>query len=163
MPGYGIPEADRGTGLLAWSWASARLAEAHTYWLATTRSDGRPHAMPVWGIWLDDCFYFSTGAESRKAHNLAALPACVVGTDSPTDALVLEGTARLVTDAATLARFAATYGPKYAQEMAGFAEPVYAVEPTVAFAFLTGPGEFAGSATRWVFGPAESPGDAEVG
>src|SRR5262245_56695737 len=37
-------------------WATARLAAAHTYWIATTRQDGRPHARPIWGVWLDNAF-----------------------------------------------------------------------------------------------------------
>lgn len=74
MPGYGILAADQGSGLLPWSWASERLAEAHNYFVATTRPDGRPHVMPVWGLWLDDTFYFSTGRESRKARNLEGNP-----------------------------------------------------------------------------------------
>lgn len=39
MPGYGILDADKGRGLLPWSWATERLAKAHTYWVATTRVD----------------------------------------------------------------------------------------------------------------------------
>ncbi len=54
MPGYGISDANSGKGLLEWSWATERLMKAHNYWLATTRPDGRPHCMPVWGIWLED-------------------------------------------------------------------------------------------------------------
>ncbi|MEI6136703.1 MAG: pyridoxamine 5'-phosphate oxidase family protein [Chloroflexota bacterium] len=34
--------------------ALARLRTAMNYWIATTRPDGRPHAAPVWGVWLDD-------------------------------------------------------------------------------------------------------------
>ena len=37
---------------------------------------GRPHALPVWGVWGDDelRFAFSCGPRSRKAANLAANP-----------------------------------------------------------------------------------------
>ncbi|HEU4760074.1 MAG TPA: pyridoxamine 5'-phosphate oxidase family protein, partial [Dehalococcoidia bacterium] len=58
MPGYGISEDDE--GLLPWAWAEERLAKSHNYWVATARPDGRPHAMPVWAVWLDDRLYFST-------------------------------------------------------------------------------------------------------
>ena len=75
MPGYGI--SDSAEGILPWSWAAERLSQAHNYFVATARPDGRPHVMPVWGLWLDDAFYFSTGASSRKARNLAANPRCV--------------------------------------------------------------------------------------
>jgi len=42
--------ADHGTPV-PWPEARARLAEAQTYWLATVRLDGRPHVMPLLGVW----------------------------------------------------------------------------------------------------------------
>ena len=59
MPGYGLLDATLGTGLLPWSWAVERLTRSHDYWVATVRPDGRPHVMPVWGIWMDDALWFS--------------------------------------------------------------------------------------------------------
>jgi len=38
-------------GLKHWSWALERLEKSHNYWIATSRPDGRPHLMVVWGIW----------------------------------------------------------------------------------------------------------------
>lgn len=58
--------------LLPWSWAECRLLEARNYWIATTRPDGRPHTRPVWGVWEDGAFYFSTG--SLAAENLRHSP-----------------------------------------------------------------------------------------
>src|SRR5579884_2390097 len=49
IPGYGVPEGDE--GVLPWSHVVARLAEARNYWVATVGANGRPHAVPVWGIW----------------------------------------------------------------------------------------------------------------
>jgi hypothetical protein len=51
------------------------------YWAATSRADARPHLMPVWGVWLRDCFYFSTGPRSRKARNLSQNARCSVSTE----------------------------------------------------------------------------------
>ena len=42
-----------GSAELPWAWATERLNRARNYWIATTRSDGRPHSRPVWGIWLN--------------------------------------------------------------------------------------------------------------
>jgi nitroimidazol reductase NimA-like FMN-containing flavoprotein (pyridoxamine 5'-phosphate oxidase superfamily) len=151
MPGYGILDANRGRGLLPWSWATERLAKARTYWIATTRLDGRPHAMPVWGIWLDNRFYFSTGQESRKARNLAANPSCVVSVQAGEEAIIVEGVVEQIADPAAIRQFCDAYSAKYQWDMEGFAEPVYAVRPGVTFAFISGTGEFTGSATRWVF------------
>src|ERR1700754_5101834 len=89
MPGYGMPTGTK--GLLPWTWAEERLRRSHNYYLMTVRADGAPHAMPVWGIWADERFYFSTGATSVKARNLAANASCVVCTDKPAEAVVVEG------------------------------------------------------------------------
>src|SRR5258708_31893605 len=101
MPGYGILNASEGRGLLAWDWDVERLAKARNYWVATTCPDGRPHCVPVWGVWLDDAFYFSSGA---KARNLAANPNCVVCPEDGTQAVSLEGIAEQIADAPTIRR-----------------------------------------------------------
>ncbi|MFO7679369.1 MAG: pyridoxamine 5'-phosphate oxidase family protein, partial [Chloroflexota bacterium] len=70
MEGYGIQPIGSGENLIPWVEVSQKLTRARNYWLATTRPDGRPHAMPVWGVWLDEAFYFGTGADTVKARNL---------------------------------------------------------------------------------------------
>jgi hypothetical protein len=99
-----------------WAQARDRLANperARTYWLATVRPDGRPHVMPVIGIWLDGAFYFITGDTTRKGKNLAGDPHCVIATSStavPSLDLILEGEARRVDDEAALRRVVDAYG-----------------------------------------------------
>jgi nitroimidazol reductase NimA-like FMN-containing flavoprotein (pyridoxamine 5'-phosphate oxidase superfamily) len=151
MPGYGLLPENEGAGLKPWSHAEERLARARSYWVATTRPDGRPHVVPVWAVWLDDRLLFSTGAESRKAKNLAHIPFISVGVEPGDDAIVLEGRCAVVSDPELSARFAAAYAKKYGWDMEGFSEPIYAVEPAKAFAFASSPDEFAGGATRWTF------------
>jgi len=151
MPGYGILDAQSGAGLLPWSWAFERLSNARNYWLSTTRPDGNPHVMPVWGVWLDDAFYFSTGTQSRKARNLVQKPRCAIGCELGDDQIVLEGAAELMTNGALRKRFAKAYAEKYQWDTEGFDEPFYAVRPTAVFGFSTAPGAFIGSATRWIF------------
>jgi len=56
---YGIPLDGSGAEKLPWSWAVERLSAAHNYWICTTRPDGRPHAVPVWGVWLDDAVWLA--------------------------------------------------------------------------------------------------------
>ena len=73
MPGYGVEPPDGGMGLLPWSWAEERLIASHEYWLATVRPDGRPHLMPVWGVWSDGSLWFSSSEGSRKARNLRSI------------------------------------------------------------------------------------------
>jgi general stress protein 26 len=151
MPGYGLLPADQGSGLKSWSYAVERLSKARSYWIATTRPDARPHAVPIWGVWLDDRFFFSTGAQARKARNIQENPHVVVGVEPADDAIVLEGSAELLNDEPLRARFANAYAAKYAWNMEGFSEPIFAVRPKVVFSYSSEPGEFAGGSTRWTF------------
>lgn len=88
--------------MLPWRWAAERLAAARTYWIATTRLDGRPHSRPVWGVRLAGALHFSTG--SLAAGNLRANPEIIVHLDSGSEVVILEGAAEPVT--ATRWRFA---------------------------------------------------------
>jgi pyridoxine/pyridoxamine 5'-phosphate oxidase len=149
MPDYGVLDAPGGAGLLPWHWAARRLADSHNYLLTTVRPDGRPHSAPVWGIWFEDAFCFSTGPRSRKARNLAANSHCVVCPEGLDQAVILEGVAEPITDRARLRRLFEVYNAKYQWDSSPDLGPVYAVRPTVAFGFI----EYAlqGSATRWRF------------
>jgi Pyridoxamine 5'-phosphate oxidase len=147
MPGYGLLKGTK--GLLRWDWAEQRLKQSHNYWISTSRPDGTPHTMIVWGLWLNRQFYFSTGAKSRKARNLAAKPNCVICTEHADAAVIVEGTARLTRERSLLKRFAGLYQKKYGWDMSNFGEPVYAVRPRVAFGLYEK--KFIGSATRWKF------------
>lgn len=156
MPGYGILPADQGTGLLPWSWARQKLTDSHDYWLSTVRPDGRPHAMPVWGVWLDGALWFSSSRQSRKARNVAARPDCVLSTDTPREPVVLEGRAEVVTDLATITRFLDALNEKYRTNYGiDFLDPAvnstFHVQPAQAFGLL--PDDFTGSPTRWTFAP----------
>ena len=100
-------------------WATAReaLEGAGIYWLTTIRPEGRPHVTPLIGVWLDGALHFCTGAEERKAKNLADNPQCILttGCNSADEGLdvIVEGEARHVTDDALLTRLAAAYEAKY--------------------------------------------------
>jgi hypothetical protein len=147
MPGYGLPQGTK--GLLPWSWADQRLKRSHNYWIATARADGSPHLMIVWGLWLDGAFYFSSGAQSRKARNLAGNPHCVIGTERADEAVVLEGQAELVNPEDRLA-ILRPYEKKYKFHMSAFGdEPVYRVRPRVVFGLAEK--KTLNAATRWKF------------
>jgi Pyridoxamine 5'-phosphate oxidase len=150
---YGAPAP---TGeLLPWSWAEQQLVAARTYWIATTRPNGRPHCRPVWGVWLADGFWFSTGSLAR--HNLAANPQITVHLESGDQVVILEGVAVAVSGPDRLQGFLAAYNPKYdwdavvtddvVTDSAGAAGPAYRVRPRVVFGWdadMRAP-------TRWSF------------
>ena len=156
MPGYGIKAPDEAEGLLPWSWAVERLTISHGFWLSTVRIDGRPHCMPVWGVWINNRFLFSTGAQSRKAQNISANPKCVVSTDRVDQAVVVEGAVREAAEPTLIREFCRAYQEKYKWDMSDFKEPVFAVSPSTVFAITESAGEysFTGSATRWKFSGA---------
>ena len=148
MPGYGRPPASK--GLISWKWAQQRLTRSHNYWIATTKSDGAPHVMPVWGIWVDSIFYFSTGRESRKAKNLRTNPRCTVCTEKSREAVILEGTVEEIKDSALIKKLGVPYHKKYKPwkldpEIGG----IYSVHPTRIFALDEKSG--LKTATRWLF------------
>ena len=132
MPGYGLPQHEK--GLLPWKWAEQRLVQSHNYWITTVRPDGRPHTMVVWGLWLANAFYFSTGRESQKSHNLQSNPKCIVCNERAHEAVIVEGVAREVREAALRKRFFRLYERKYDFDMSGFQqEPIWAVDPEKVF------------------------------
>jgi PPOX class probable F420-dependent enzyme len=156
MPGYGVLPADQGSGLIPWAEARRRLTVAHDYWCATVCPDGRPHVMPVWGVWLDARLWFSSGLRSRKARNLAAEPRCTLTTDDARNPVVVEGVAERVTDIAPIAAFVEAVNQKYdAGISADFQDPevngTFAVRPERVFALSED--DFSGSPTRWTFPP----------
>lgn len=153
MPGYGLPEGDK--GLLYWSWAEQRLKKSHNYWIATTKPDGSPHTMVVWGLWQDGCFLFSTGSKSRKSRNLAQNSNCVVCTEDASEAVIVEGIAEIA-DVAARRQMLPVYERKYKFDMGAMKkdilsmkEPVFAVQPRVAFGLWEK--HFVGKSTRWTF------------
>jgi hypothetical protein len=147
--GYGIKPD--GKGLIAWNDVCAKLAKSHNYWVATSRPDGRPHSMPIWGIWLEGALIFGTDRNSRKARNLQRQPVAIVHLESGEDAVILECAAREVTDPAEIATIDALYVKKYKMKLTDAPGVPYivAMKPRVAFAWQER--DFPVSATRWKF------------
>lgn len=157
MPDYGVdtPEWEA----LPWSWAAERLAVNRNFWVVTASADGRPHALPVWGVWNDDegRFAFSCSPRARKARNLASNPHAVVMTDDTVECLSIEGQADPVADeqrqAQWIERYLAKYQPMAPDLSADFLRQHLMLEfvPERAFAIIEREDEFATRATRWVF------------
>jgi pyridoxamine 5'-phosphate oxidase-like protein len=154
MPGYGILESGEGTGLLPWSWATERLERSHDYWVATSDAGGRPHVMPVWGVWLDEALWFSSSRASRKARNLASRPHCAITTDNAFEPVVIEGEAELIDDLSAIRAFTERSNQKYGTDypLEFFTQPsnaCFRVRPVWAFGLTES--DFTGSPTRWTF------------
>jgi pyridoxamine 5'-phosphate oxidase-like protein len=146
---YGVPKGKK--GLLPWSHVGERMAAAMHYWICTVGPAGRPHAVPVDGLWLDDRLYFGGSPQTRRNRNLAANPAVSVHLESSTDVVILQGEAHLGTPDRSLAiRLAEAsvkkygYAPKPEEyETVG----VHVFRPRVVIAWTQLPKD----ATRWHF------------
>jgi general stress protein 26 len=148
-----LPEG--AAGLKPWSWALERLEKSHNYWIATSRPEGRPHLMLVWGVWWEDAFWFSTGLRTRKAKNIAADPHCVIGTEKADEAVILEGIAEEVKDRAVWKQIVEVYNGKYGGDVGPLLETsnscVLRVQPQIVFAQDEHAENFVDAVTRWTF------------
>lgn len=146
---------------LPWAWAAERLIANRNFWVVTVSADGRPHAMPVWGVWeeAEHRFAFSCSPRARKARNLAANPRAVVMVDDTVECVSVEGRAVLVGDRARRAQWAERYVGKYRPFSPGLSTEfvtqhlIFEFGPERAFAVIEREEEFATRATRWVFEP----------
>jgi general stress protein 26 len=106
-----------------WAEVERLLTDAQLYWIISVRADGRPHAVPLVGVWWDGAFVFCTGAQEQKMRNIGAHPHVAVttgttgagGWDSGKE-VVVEGTAERVTDAGTLQALADAWYAKYGDD-----------------------------------------------
>jgi len=153
IPGYGIPETEE--GMLPWSHVVTQLEKSMNYWIGTVDEQGRPHATPVWGVWMDDALYFDGSPTCRRGRNLASNPAVVIHLEDGTHPVILQGEAHELKASPLELRekLAKTYSAKY-REMGYEPNPelwapgrLWMVKVQTAFAWT----EFPKDATRWTF------------
>jgi hypothetical protein len=166
MVDYGVP-ADP-AGALPWPWAAERLTSCRNFWVVSVAGSGatiRPHAMPVWGVWLEheQRFWFSCAPSSAKHRNLLANPHVTIAVSDTVEVVTVEGRANHVPlDHDQFGRERAlavsTYGAKYAEpdqraELEAFmsSHAVWQVTPIRAYAIIEREEEFSSKATRWVW------------
>lgn len=161
MADYGVPSDP--SGALPWGWAQERLVANRNYWVVTASASARPHALPVWGVWVTDTdrFWFSCSPNSRKARNIAQNPQCAVTVDDTVECISVEGRARRVdpsTEAAAdaaIAQYLVKYWPDPAVhvEMEAFvrSHALFEVTPQRAFGVIEREDEFSQRATRWTW------------
>ena len=149
---YGVPMSS--AGLVDWDLVVTRLAAERNYWLATVDTESRPHAMPVWGVLVDDDLYLETDAATLKARNIATNPAVAVHLEDGDRVVAAEGSAEPFVPGPVLgpqieAAFAAKYSGYRPTPDEWDAGGLYRIVPRVLFAWNDMP-----SATRWRFGVA---------
>jgi hypothetical protein len=141
---YGIPKSVK--GILDWSHVVERMEKARNYWVATVHPSGRPHTVPVWGVWVDNTAYFGGGPETRWSRNLKASPEVAVHLESGDDVLILEGTVGRIENAdhPLMKRIDDAYEQKYQMR---HGPPLWVLHPRVILAWT----QFPKDATRWKF------------
>lgn len=144
IEGYGIPQT--ADGMLAWDFVVERMAASRHYWVATVTPDGRPHSVPVWGVWLDGTLHFGGGPKTLWQRNLQHNPRLSIHLESGDEVVIIEGTATVKYDSPVpeLERIDDAYEEKYGIR---HGPPVWVLHPLKAFAWK----EYPTSVTRWVF------------
>ena len=84
---FGAPSTN---SQLAWSWVEQQLTDAETYWVDVAGAGPRPHARPVWGVWLDEQLHLSIGTPAIRR---AAKPGAGATVHLPDglDVVIVEG------------------------------------------------------------------------
>lgn len=144
--GYGAPSRT-----LDWAEVRDRLEEAKTYWVATCRPDGRPHVVPVDGLWLDDLWFYGGSPDAVHVRTALANPEVVMHLPDPHRSVIVEGRVRQIHPDAELARqlvaaSAAKY-PEYGGTDPGAYDGALALHPVRVLAWSSYPTD----ATRFVF------------
>jgi Pyridoxamine 5'-phosphate oxidase len=132
-----------GRTAVPWMEAEQQLQKAEVFWISTVRPEGRPHTVPLIGVWLDGALYFATSVGERKEKNLASNAQVTITTGcnllSEGLDIVVEGEAVVVGEDATRRRVSDAYAAKYGE---GWRFPVnndgirfFEVTPTKAFGF----------------------------
>ena len=106
---YGKPKK-----VLDWNTVYGRLDQAERYWLATTRPDGRPHVVPVDGVWLDGIWYFGGHPDTIHQRNLQTNRKIAIHLEDAMAVVIVEGDAEWIKQSAGAAkRLAETSNAKY--------------------------------------------------
>ncbi|MBV9383967.1 MAG: pyridoxamine 5'-phosphate oxidase family protein [Streptosporangiaceae bacterium] len=148
-------DAEPGTEPLSWDEVRQRLAAERSYWVATTRRDGRPHVRPVLAVWVSGKIYSTTSPGAAKGRNLELRPECSVTARGPAFDIVVEGSTAWVEDRHLLEQVASAYDSKYSWPLtitkenmfdAPYGAPTagpapyraYEITPRLVYAFGTG-------------------------
>ncbi|MEI6198030.1 MAG: pyridoxamine 5'-phosphate oxidase family protein, partial [Verrucomicrobiota bacterium] len=60
------------------------------------RPDGRPHAVPRWGVFLGEKFYYDGSPETRHARNILQNPHVSLHLENGEQAIIIEGTCHAI-------------------------------------------------------------------
>ena len=145
--GYGTPRIT-----LDWGTVRSRLVSARQYWVVTCRADGRPHVVPVDGLWLDDAWYYGGGEDAVHVRTARGHPQVAMHLPDPQRCVIVEGRVRPALPDPVLARRLAQQSrakyPEYGSDADVTAyDDALALHPVRVLAWTSYPAD----ATRFVF------------
>lgn len=145
--GYGIPESEE--GMLTWEFVDETISGDKFYWVTTVRPDGKPHARPTWGVWVEGTFYCGGGEKTRWVRNISTNHDIVVHREDAEEVVIIEGEAERIDEETAsselVERIDTAYEDKYELR---HGTPFFAVRPDKVLAWSDYPTD----ATRWNFG-----------
>ena len=142
LDGYGFPNSTE--KLVTWNYVCDRMIEPLNYWVCTITPEGRPHARPIWGVWVDEIFFFGGGPGTKWSRNLHVHPQVSINLEDGSESIVFEGRAKLVEDAALMERLDDAYEVKYNIR---HGPPIWQLYPDRVFAWRS-----MDTMTKFVFG-----------
>lgn len=135
---------------------SKKIHQSRNYWISTCVNN-KPHSFPIWGIWYENQFSFSTGPNAKKGKNLVKNNLCTITTENASQPVIIEGIAFREKISSNLSKIIEIYYKKYnwkfhvTNEMIyddnGTGGPVFTIKPTTIYAW----NEFPTTFSKWVF------------
>jgi hypothetical protein len=147
--GYGEFEPFTFESAPTWDDVDPKLEFSRNYWLSV-RDDCGPHTVPVWGIWSDLAFTFSTDPASRKGRAIALGSPCQIHLESADDVVIVVGRVEPL-PADQLLPFLAAYEKKYGVliDPSDLSTAIYRLIPDTAMTWIER--DFQRTAARWDF------------
>ena len=143
IPEYGIAEKEE--GMITWEEVNQYMDESKNYWINTTKTRGNAHARPIWGIWLENIFYFGGGQKTQNIKNLQANPHITVHTESGEKVVIIEGIAETFHDDKLHGVLSEAYKKRYDMY---HPPPFWRVIPKVVFTWNMG--DYVNTPTKFV-------------
>lgn len=147
IDGYKMPEDD--SNLLSWDFVVEQMEGARHYWISTVSPAGRPHVVPLWGIWFENRVHFDGSPKTAWSQHLVRNPHIAVHLPDGNQVVILEGLARIIEDDELddqkWQTLDTVYQSKYQVEEGS---PYWAAQPTKVLAW---DGADLQTMTRWIF------------
>ena len=111
--------SDPNDAILSLDWVKELLSQPVLARLGTANPlNAQPHVTPVWFEWDGECLYISAFISTRKAKEVTKNPriSVLIDTDKPTQAVLLEGEAEVLTEPSEVSKRSESIYARYVGE-----------------------------------------------